>query len=408
MPVDPVVSLDATPSDADAFAAFTADEVTAQTIVRAARAQGWPVEAVQDGGLAAAARTLAVLPPPRLLILDISDSDQPIADLGALDELLQDGTTIIAIGTLNDVGLYRRLIAADVSDYLVKPLSTEALDAAIADVQRADARVPATARAGRIAAVVGARGGVGASTIAANVAWLLAHDFEKQTALVDLDLQFGICPLLFDLDGGHGLRETLEQPERLDELFLERAMVRESERLFVLGTEEGLDDEPRFEAVGLNLLLDVLQGRFGRLVIDLPRHGLATGAPAIEQASDIILVTELSLASLRDCNRLIRLFHDRAPDARLLVTANRALGRTKDPLPTRAFERALDAPLAHLIPFDEKAAAKSQNVGQPIPRVGHARRTVKVLRRLAGELAEPAQAAHGKTARKATAREAAK
>ena len=387
-------------AEPDAFAAFAADEVTAQTIARVAEARGWPADSVQSGGIEAATRTLAVLPSAHLLVLDISDTPDPLADLAALDDLIDPHSRIIVLGTLNDIGLYRRLAAVGVADYLVKPLSAENLSTALDAALITTAPAPTETRKGRVAAVIGARGGVGASTVAANLAWLFGHSFGQRTALVDLDLQFGIAPLLFDLEASQGLRELLEQPDRLDELFLERAMVRESEHLFVLGAEEALDDPPCYDSQGLRSLLDELAARFDRVVIDLPRHAAAAHLAALEPAGEIVVVTELTLTGLRDSNRLIRFARANVPDARIVVTANRALGRGRAAVARREFAKALEAPLEHEIPFDEKAAAKSQNVGRPFPRVGHARRTVKALTRLARALHEPVSAKPGRKDRK--------
>lgn len=400
MSIQTLFSSESAGAEPDAFAAFAADEVTAQTIARVAEARGWPADSVQAGGIDAAARTLAVLPSPHLLVLDISETPDPLADLAALDDLIDPHSRVIVLGTLNDIGFYRQLAAAGVADYLVKPLSAESLSAALDAALITTAPAAAETRKGRATAVIGARGGVGASTVAANLAWLFGHSLGQRTALVDLDLQFGVAPLLFDLEASRGLRELLERPDRLDELFLERAMVRESERLFVLGAEEALDDTPRYDGDGLRSLLDELAARFDRVVIDLPRHAAAAHLAALETAGEIVIVTELTLTGLRDSNRLIRFARSAAPEARIVVTANRALGRRRDPVARREFAKALEAPLDHEIPFDEKAAARSQNVGQPFPRVGHARRTVKALTRLARALHEPAPAKPGRKDRK--------
>ena len=143
---------------------------------------------------------------------------------GSLAEVCDEGTQVIALGDINDVELYRSLIGHGVHDYLVKPVSAETVAAALTRAERGPNGEPAP-KIGRLIAVIGARGGVGATTVATNLAWTLAHDHDMRVALVDLDLFFGTCGLALDLELGRGFREALENPARVDSLFIERAMV---------------------------------------------------------------------------------------------------------------------------------------------------------------------------------------
>ena len=177
--------------------------------------------------------------------------------------------------------------------------------------------------AGRVIAVVGARGGVGATTIAVNLAWMLAHEQGLRVALVDLDLFFGSCGLTLDLEAGRGFREALENPSRIDGLFIERAMVRADDNLFVLSAEEALDYAITFDPSAIELLIEHLRRDFQAVVVDLPRFAARSQTAMLMPPSSIVLVSEPSLAGMRDTQRLVKLFANGAPKAELSIVLNR-------------------------------------------------------------------------------------
>jgi pilus assembly protein CpaE len=176
---------------------------------------------------------------------------------------------------------------------------------------------------GRLIAVIGARGGVGATTVATNLAWTLAHDHEMRVALVDLDLFFGTCGLSLDLELGRGFREALENPARVDSLFIERAMVREGENLFVLSTEEALDGAFSFDPSALTSLIERLRRDFQCVVFDFPRFAARRQAHVLTPPSAIMIVSDASLAGMRDTMRLSALLKKTAANAEITVVLNR-------------------------------------------------------------------------------------
>ena len=220
------------------------------------------------------------MPTPKQLVVDISGSTDPLAAIDSLAEVCDEGTQVIALGDINDVELYRSLVRHGVQDYLVKPVSAETVAAALSRAERGPSG-EAAPKVGRLIAVIGARGGVGATTVATNLAWTLANDHGMRVALVDLDLFFGTCGLSLNLELGRGFREALENPARVDSLFIERAMVREGENLFVLSTEEALDGAFSFDPVGADLLDRTLASRFPVRCLRLPAlRGAPPGAGA--------------------------------------------------------------------------------------------------------------------------------
>lgn len=369
------------------FAAFISDDVTREAAARMAAKRGWPSGSVQRGGLAAAMRSIAVVEPPRAMVIDLSDMADADDALDALAELAAADTRVIALGAENDVALFRRLLAAGVADYLIKPVTAEALDGALARAEAEAAGAARPARRGRVIAFTGSRGGVGASTLAANSAWIMATELERRVVLVDLDLQFGTQALTLDLDPGRGLREALEDPGRIDELFIDRAVHRVDDRLHVLAAEEALDDGTRFDSRAVAQMLDQLSQRYHCVVVDLPRALLGAESEILNAFTDVTVVSDLSLVALRDANRLIRLAKASAPDARLRVVANRVGPGKKGQIAARDFERALEVPLKHSIPLDDKAATRSANVGKPLADVAGKSRLMQAVRRLAVDVA---------------------
>lgn len=363
----------------EAFAAFVCDDETHEIAVAVADKRGWPKGEVQRGGLAAALRQLGVVTPPEIMVVDLSDAQDPSRAVDGLAEL--SGTArVIALGAYNDVSMFRKVLDAGAADYLVKPITAELLDEA---VQRAEqggqAGAPAPLRRGRCIAFVGARGGVGASSLAGNVGWLIAEERERRVALVDLDLQFGTLALGFDLEPGPGLREALEDPERVDEIFLDRAALPVTERLVVLAAEEPIDDTPRFGGHSMPQVLGTLRERYDVLVVDLPRSMLAGNPDVLEQITDIVVVADLSLAGLRDTNRLLRFLKGQGCKAGTRVVANRVDKALKAQLEANEFDRELDGELTQKVAFDAPTMAKAAMAGKPL---GEAARKSKLMRDL--------------------------
>jgi pilus assembly protein CpaE len=165
---------------------------------------------------------------------------------------------------------------------------------------------------------------------------MLAQEQHKRVALVDLDLFFGSCGLTLDLEMGPGFREALENPSRIDGLFIERAMIRATENLFVLSAEEALDYAIAFDPSAIELLLEHLRRDFQAVVVDLPRFGARTQTAIMTPPCSIVLVSEPSLAGMRDTQRLVKLFTSLAPKAELSVvlTASAPTGAPSSTSPT--------------------------------------------------------------------------
>ena len=369
------------------FAAFAEDEFTRQTLARVAVELGWQSGAVEGGGIAECVRSLGVVPAPETLVVDVAESLDPAAEIADLVAVAGGATRIIVIGNKNDVNLLHSVVAAGAAEYMLKPLDPYRLREAIMLREAAPEAAAGPDQLGRLTIFTGARGGVGTSTLALNTGWIMGHELKQRVALVDLDLQFGTLALALDSEPGHGLHEALHSPDRVDELFVDRAMVRESERLFLLAAEEPLDSPPHYESDSLAQFLLHLRGRFDQVVVDIPRFILASHNSVLSGTQELVIATDLSLVGLRDANRLKRYFAETVPEVKLTVAANMVRSGRAGQLAVKDFARGLEGDLVHRIPLDEKAAGRSANSGQPMARGAKRGKATAAIRRLAAELA---------------------
>lgn len=380
----------------DEFMAFAADAGSREVLAEFAEKRGWPAHAVQEGGIATAIQLLVTAPSPRRIVVDLTDSPDPVTAARMLRDACGPQTGIVAVGTVNDIALFRELGRAGVADYLTKPISSAALDEAMEKTVRehgpgAEAGAGAK-KSGRIVVFVSARGGTGASTLALNCAWLMAHQRKLRVALVDLDLQFGTLALNLDVDPSHGLTDVLENPERIDALFIASAMVSESANLSVLASEEPLGVVPSFNPEAINLLFKEMSEGFDVVVVDLPRNQLVQSQALLAKANEIAVVSDLTLPCVRDTMRVLSFLKESARDAKVSVIANRIRGKAKGQISKRDFERGIEASVDFIVPEDAKAVTASANAGKPLPVVARRSEIVRALRKVEAGLSGQAKA----------------
>ncbi|HTT80067.1 MAG TPA: AAA family ATPase [Stellaceae bacterium] len=342
-------------------------------------------ELTLDTTLDAALRRMREGSFPRVLIYDLSDSTAPIAELSAARSVGGAGLKILALGQVNDVGLFRDLLAAGASDYLVKErLSREAL-AAILE-KRGGGDTGPGAGLGQVVVFIGSRGGVGATTTAVSCAWLLADRHDANTVLVDLDLHFGTVALNLDTDPGGGLCEALEQPSRIDALFVDRAAVKVSDKLRILAAEAAVAETLMIDAGAIDVLLYELRRKFQWIIIDLPRWVTPTQRVVLGAASKVVILCERSLAGLRDTIRLQTLMREHAPQTQVLLVEAGASGE-RATVGKSEFEKAVGKSLDVSLQHDAKSAGAATNAGQPLPVAAPRSALVREVEQLIGALA---------------------
>ena len=374
----------------DPFVAYVCDDNAADAIRPIAVEMGWSPEKVVRGGLRAAVQNLAVSASPNILLVDLSEASDPLNDINGLAEVCEPGTVVIATGLVNDVRLYRDLIASGIQDYLLKPFNPDQLRDAFGHAQAVfntpKTFEPAQDRPHLMTGVIGSRGGVGASTVAASLAWLFGDKDKRSTALLDLDVHFGTDALALDLEPGRGLTDAIENPSRIDGLFIERALVRVNEKLAVLSAEAPINQPLITDGSAFFQLQEEIRAAFECTVIDLPRHMLVQHPMLVQDLNSVVLVTEITLAAARDCIRFLAWFKSHAPHASVILVANRVASTGVPELTRKDFEASIERKIDFVIPLDQKLASQAAKLGKPLAEAGKAAKVGQALNSLADRL----------------------
>ncbi len=348
------------------FLAFVADSDTYAVVDQVVGEMMLPHASIRQGGVKEAVKHLGEQRSPKLLLIDVASSDLPLSDINSLADVCEPGVTVVAIGERNDCGLFRDLLQHGVADYLVKPITPALLQKAILAATEQSGVVKSNSKLGKLVAVSGTRGGVGATTIATSVAWLIAQERRRRVGLVDLDLQYGTVALSLDLEPSHGLREALENPNRIDGLFMDRVLIQHSERLFVLSAEESPDEMLLLDYGAIELLMTELRNKFHYVVVDVPRAANACTQQVLQSATDLILVTDLSLAGMRDTMRITGMMPTTNASCTTTLVVNRVGEHKQGEMPRAEFEKGVGRKLDLMLPFDAKTVAAATNFGQPV------------------------------------------
>ena len=375
-------STDNIDSNRELFGAYLVDDESRQAAMDFARQRGWPTGDVARGGLSGALRTLSIAPPPRFMVIDVGTAlDYEEVNEG-LTEIVRSGSHVVALGERNDVQLYRRILEAGAADYLVKPIDVVALNAAFAKLE---GPASAAGQRGRSIAFIGARGGIGTSSIVANCAWILAETLRRKVLLVDYDLHFGTLALLLDVQPTNGLAEALIDPERVDHVFLDNAAVRLGKQLHLLASEQSIETA-RLGDVNSSKTFFQATAKAGDIVlVDLPRHVVAQQAGIFELFDEVVIVTDASLAGLRDACRLLRLIRAKHEKTKAHIVLN---NRDAKPEVTRKeMEKGLEAPVDVELAYARDVIMRCELAGEPLARAMPEHAIVAELSRLAIQLA---------------------
>ncbi|HCH93624.1 MAG TPA: pilus assembly protein CpaE [Erythrobacter sp.] len=355
------------PGNRDAFAAYICDENALDVLRPVVIELGWPPEKCNKGGLRNAIQSLSVSASPNILMVDLSESCDPLNDINALAEVCEPGTVVIAIGQVNDVRLYRDLLASGIHDYLLKPLSANMLRDSLTQAQAVFMAPKAGDDEGVkrhiSTAVIGTRGGVGASTLVTSLAWLFSAEKRMPTALLDLDVHFGTGALTLDLEPGRGLTDAIDNPGRIDGLFIERAMIRANENLAILSAEAPINQPLMTDGAAFLQLQEEFKHQFEMTVLDMPRNMLINFPHLLNEVNAIVLAAEMSLASARDTIRILSWLKTNAPHSQVIVVANKVQPGMAE-ISKTDFEASIERKIDISIPFDQKAATNAAKLGK--------------------------------------------
>jgi pilus assembly protein CpaE len=370
----------------DAFSAFMCDETALDILRSVVVDMGWAPEKCHRGGLRNAIQSLSITASPNILMVDLSESGDPLNDINALAEVCEPGTVVIAVGQVNDVRLYRDLIASGIQDYLLKPLNPGQIRDALVQAQTiftAPKNHDATAVKRHVStAIVGTRGGVGASTLATSIAWLFSTDHKLPTALLDLDVHFGTGALTLDLEPGRGLTDAIDNPSRIDGLFIERAMIRANDNLAILSAEAPISAPLMTDGSAFVQLEEEFRHAFEMTVIDMPRNMLINFPHLLSDVNVVIVATELTLAGARDAIRLLSWLKTNAAHARPIIVANKIQAGANE-ISKSDFEASIERKINFMVPYDIKAASNAAKLGQTFVAANRSTKAGGVLRDVA-------------------------
>ena len=353
----------------DPFTGFVCDDLTLDVIRSVCDEMGWSQEKAFKGGLRNAVQSLSVSASPQILLVDLSESGDPINDINSLAEVCEPGTVVIAVGQVNDVRLYRDLLLSGLQDYLLKPLSPDALRDAFANahaILNAPKNEDVSGDRPHIStAVIGTRGGVGASTIATSLAWIFSDKLGQQSGFLDLDVHFGTGALAMDLEPGRGLTDAIDNPSRIDGLFIERAMIKANEKLSILSAEAPMNSPVLTDGAAFFQLQEEFRAAFENTVIDLPRSMVIAYPHLVHDVNVMVIVSELTLASARDTIRVLAWLKSNAPQSKTIVVANKVHPGTPE-ISRKDFEATIERKIDLILPADTKATAQAAKLGQPL------------------------------------------
>jgi len=338
---------------------------------------------IQMGGMAAAIEAYRAAPTPNVIILEADARGDVLAGLDQLATVCDPGTRVVVIGRVNDVTLYRELVRRGVSDYVIAPVNALDVVRSICNLFSA----PEAKSIGRIIAVVGAKGGVGASTIAHNVAWAIARDLAMDSVVADLDLAFGTAGLDYNQDPPQGIADAVFSPDRVDTAFIDRLLSKCTDHLSLLAAPATLDKVYDFGSDAFDAIFDTLRTSMPCIVLDVPHQWSGWTKRALVSADDILVVAAPDLASLRNTKNLIDLLKAARPNDRAPLYCLNQVGIPKRPeISAIEFAKAIETQPIAAIPFDPQMFGSAANNGQMIAEISANHRTTEMFLQIAQRL----------------------
>jgi pilus assembly protein CpaE len=331
---------------------------------------------VHTGGLNAAVEFYRSAPTPNLILVETRlPFEELVGLLDGLAEVCDAGTKVMVVGHSNDVPLYRELLKRGVSEYLVTPVDVMSIITAISGIYRDTS----TEKLGQSYAFIGAKGGVGSSTVAHNVAWTLARLVGSDVILADLDLPFGTAGLDFNLDPPQGIAEAVFGADRLDEVLLDRLLAKCEEHLSLLAAPAALDKAYDFNEEAFDQVLEIVQSNVPTVVLDVPHLWTAWVRKTLIAADEVVVTAVPDLANLRNAKAIVDLLRQARPnDAPPKLILNQVGVPKRPEIKPDDFAAALQLTPIAAIPFDPLLFGTAANNGQMIAEAS-ARTTVSDL-----------------------------
>ncbi len=339
---------------------------------------------VDMGGLSAAIETFHDSATPNLVIVETGMRGQTLfQQLDDLASVCDAGVQVIVIGAANDIGLYRELMRRGVSEYLVPPMDAVQLIRTISGLYLD----PDQPFAGRTIAFIGAKGGAGSSTIAHNIGWFISEGADADATIVDLDLPFGTASLDFNQDPVQGVAEALGQPDRVDDVLLERLVTRCTERLSLLAAPGALDRDWDMDPEAYESVIEIVRRSVPYVVLDLPHTWSRWVKDTLLAADDVVITATPELASLRNAKNLFDLVRAHRPNDPPPHIVLNMVGVPKRPeIPVKDFCEALSVEPCLVLPFEPALFGEAANSGQMLGETARDSRAIEGMAALARRL----------------------
>src|SRR4051794_23340528 len=338
---------------------------------------------VHMGGIAAAIEAYHKAPTPNVIILETQEQTNILTGLDELATVCDPGTRVIVIGSANDLAPYRELVRRGVNDYVIGPVQVIDVVRSICSLFQATEAVTV----GRMIAVMGAKGGVGASTVAHNLAWSIARDLALDSVVIDLDLAFGTASLDYNQDPVQGIANAVFSPDRLDTTTVERLLAKCSDRLSLLASPASLERVYDLGAEAFDSIFDTLRMTTPCIILDVPHQWSGWTKRVLVGADDILVVAEPDLANLRNTKNMLNVLKAARPNDRPPLYCLNQVGMHKRPeISAREFAKAIESQPIAAIPFDSKMFGTAANNGQMIAQISAKHRTTMMFLQMAQRL----------------------
>lgn len=349
------------------LSAFVCDAMSKQVIDAAVSEIGLGYTTSVQGDVDEAVEFLRTNRPPKILLIDLSNSDLPMTDMEKIIEMCSPEVNIITIGAKNDVGLFRTLLKIGIADYLVKPLSVDLVHKAISTIiSGTNAYDTPESRKGKVIAFVGMTGGIGTTTLATNCALILANKFFKRSVIIDSDHQFGNANLLLDIKTESSYIDMLESPDKIDDYFVETSLKRYGPRLFYLGGRADISRTIDNDVEAFAYFLEMVQKQFNYLTVDLKLNINPMNKVLISKAKSVVIIADLSTAAAYNTASFIEFLKQDSKDKNVIIVLNKIGMFPRGGISKDAFEKIIGMQVNYILPFDTQVPYGAANVGQPI------------------------------------------
>ncbi|MGI9483586.1 MAG: AAA family ATPase [Hyphomicrobiales bacterium] len=323
---------------------------------------------IQLGGISAATQWFSQAPTPNVLIIESrAMRDGMLGELAELAKVCDETTKVVVIGHVNDVLLYRTLVSQGVSEYIVAPVNELQIIESISSLYSK----PDAAPVGRVFVFAGAKGGVGSSTLAHNVGWVISEMLADDVVIADLDLAYGTAGLNFNQDSSQGIAEALGAPDRLDEMLIDRLLTKCSERLSLLTAPGAVDRDFTIEEETLDIILDVIRHSVPTVIVDMPNVWAPWARQTLMKADEIVITATPEIASLRNTKNLVDMLAANRPnDKKPYLVLNMAAVPKRPEISAADFSKAIGIEPNVVIPYDPVTFGTATNNGQMVFEVG--------------------------------------